>query len=102
MAYWPVSDEPLNYITWSSPYGYLRGPTNINPSPYVTRNVGSGNKRLPSLDEYIECLNSEEFNIFWICVCGTYGDPACQSEIHGGVHAFVGGDWNVSIFKKLF
>eukprot|EP01035_Chromulina_nebulosa_P018954 gene18954-24762_t len=95
MAYWPVVSNPLDYISWASPSGYLRGPMNSNPTPYVTRYVGDSLDfpKLPSILEYTTCLSNTEFNLFWACVWGIAGEIGGQTNIHAGVHGFAGGVW---------
>eukprot|EP01035_Chromulina_nebulosa_P018469 gene18469-24179_t len=96
MAYWPIVSTPLEYISWSSPGGYLRGPNNANPSPYVTRYVGGNSAdypKLPTTAEYTSCLSKTEFDDFWSCVWGVSGALNGQTNIHAGVHVFTGGSW---------
>ena len=41
-SYWPIADISSGiYGSISSPYGQLRHPLSINPSPYMTRRLGS-------------------------------------------------------------
>ena len=68
LAYFPINDVPLNVtgVWWESPFGYLRGPLNHNPSPYVTRHR-SPIDALPTKAEFENCLYQQNYSEFWIC-----------------------------------
>ena len=71
-----------------SPYGYLRGPWNLNESPYLTRFVGScGNSHefaMPSCGAALELvLNTDT----WVDT----GNLIKQNSIHDGAHLYAGG-----------
>lgn len=92
MAYFPVSSSPLDYVSWESPYGYLRGADNYNDSPYVSRMLGVTGQ-LASTAQVNACLSMLNYSSFWICIWGTYASEANSSDIHAGVHYFVGGEY---------
>jgi hypothetical protein len=72
----------------ASPYGYLRGPWNLNESPYVTRFVGScGHEHefaLPSCGAHLQLVQQEDT---WRQV----GDLIKQNAVHDGAHLYTGG-----------
>jgi hypothetical protein len=72
----------------ASPYGYLRGPWNLNESPYVTRFVGSCGAEhefeLPSCGAHLGLVQLESS---WRQV----GDLIKQNAVHDGAHLYTGG-----------
>ena len=68
LAYFPVNDDPMNIsgIWWESPAGYLRGPQNPNPSPYITRRVET-DRTLPTSADFNKCLFQQNFSYFHGC-----------------------------------
>jgi tyrosinase len=83
-ANWTVSDDPYSYgLWWESPAGFMRGPSNGNPQPFMTRLLGEG--PLPSYEEYYQCIfNSTSYGD--INTCG-------GASLHGTPHSWVGGRW---------
>jgi hypothetical protein len=68
LAYFPVSNTPLDYVNWTSPFGYLRGPTNINSSPTISRLTSLKNFIYNASAEWDTCLSKSTFDTFWFCV----------------------------------
>jgi hypothetical protein len=69
-----------------NPFGYLRGPWNLNPSPYVSR-FAIAAPPLPTCDAYYEGLTMSEYSLFlqWAPF-----DP--HAPIHGGAGGIFGCD----------
>jgi hypothetical protein len=113
MAYFPISQDPLEYVWWESPKGYLRGVDNYNNSPFVTRNIKYDNYALiyddVSDDDGLngtfgfdpekilsECLtNSSGYANLWSCFWGVPGGDD-QGTLHGIFHQIVGGAWTTT------
>ena len=67
MANFPVSNSPLDYVSWESPYGYLRGIDNYNNASFVSRMVGVSGQ-LASTADVDACLVQQNYSAFWICI----------------------------------
>lgn len=88
-AYWPIANDTSIFgLDFSSPYGYLRHPVSVNPSPFMTRRLNSlcgiefdmGNKM-----SYRECNVIEpDISLYRQCI-----DPS----LHGPAHLAIGGSW---------
>lgn len=90
LANFPICNTPLDYVSWQSPYGYLRSTDNYNSAGYVTRMMGESGVLASTTDVNL-CLVQQNFSAFWICMWGVYGTEVNASTIHAGVHAYLGG-----------
>jgi len=82
---WAFLEADLNtkYPSMIQPYGYLRAPWNLNPSPYISRYTYSGDAvTLPTCLRYHALINVTDMNYFHSTVA--YGP-------HGAIHTLPGG-----------
>lgn len=78
-----------------NPYGYLRAPWNLNPSPFVSRfpfDFGSTKDRLPTCLSHYTSLKSEELMQFFF---------DSEMEPHGGNHLVIGGVYGCDHFDQM-
>ena len=84
--------EAREYSTITNPYGQLRSPWNVNPSPYFTRKTSvvgmTYATTLPTCTQYKSAFDSSsiaEMNV------------ELNGDTHGPVHILVGGQWDVKL-----
>jgi len=68
-------------------FGYLRGPWNMNPSPYISRFVVEENIEFPSCVTYYNWLDEDDFNDFM-----KDSENAPHAPVHGELGGFYGCD----------
>lgn len=88
-SYWPIARDTLNFgLNWSSPYGYLRHPVSVNPSPFLCRRIGS------LCGRYFEFGDPNSYRL-----CSALGPDISQFRectdptLHGPAHLRLGGSW---------
>ncbi|CAM9764660.1 unnamed protein product, partial [Ectocarpus sp. 4 AP-2014] len=84
---------PIQPDAWDSvhnPYGLLRSPWNLNPTPFVTRHNATSSMSataMVSCSVYLSCFDSTTLGDMNSCLNG---------ETHGPVHILAGGEWHAA------
>lgn len=93
-AYTPVEVVPIGErsTTIVNPYGLIRSPWNVNPTPYVTRNryvlgLLDGGFALPTPDRF-EWATTDVYTLSMLT-------SLLNGFLHGEVHIMLGGHWGL-------
>lgn len=74
-----------------SGYGYMRGPWNTNPSPYITR-YSQASSALPSCNAYYTWLQMSDFSEFMM---------NSENAPHGSTHGSIGGVFGCDAMDEM-
>ena len=93
---WAKAKVNLNsFQDLASPYGYMRGPWNANPAPYITRFAQDDLmiENIPSCKVYMSWLETNDFGTFLAT-----SENAPHASIHGGI----GGVFGCEMLDELY
>ena len=85
------ADPIPSQFSTSNAFGYMRGPWNMNPSPYVSR-FSSNATGFPSCLSYYNWLDTSDFLTFM---------QTAENSPHASIHGFIGGSYGCDVLDDM-
>ena len=91
---WKHQKADLNkkYDDLGNSFGYMRGPWNFNPSPFLSRFASSSAQGMPGCSDYINQLQYDSYSSYLY---------SCAYAPHASIHAILGNIYGCELLEPL-